>query len=1315
MNQEAARPTPSSASLPALFEHLAFRPAARRGPRSHSGRLVLLCATLRVPLLQQRGGGQARADAVTALAGMVDRFVAWVRASGGSCLGIADLTLLACWSDAEQGSDAAASALASARLLASELTGVELDHELRVAVVSGSGLLGVFGGVAGHWQLVASGGIACATKPALDACAPGELVVSDGIPLADSMGLHARLRPGGLLAVDLGSLSTLAVPEHIDLQPSAPALAPCTIVAFEICGADISRGDYPDRLHGAMRSVQRAARLHGGVVLELRHDHRGLFAVARFDAADGRTGRAALRGLRFGQELVQALGEQGLDAPTGVATGEAWCWPVGANWAVLGDTVSRAVDLARSTASELLCDLSCATLTRSRARLEALPVSPRGPSEPSFVVEHVEPSRGRRFTGASGTVGRREQLSRLDQVVGEFLAGTTGVLLIEGENGLGKSRMVDELVARLRDETCRVVIGYGVPGASAAPLAPWRSVTMQLLGLDEATAPEQLLERLEQRLGERMGALDFEALEGMLPLARVGSDAIASGDRLLDAAAALIMELQGGRALLVVLEDAQWLDSASWSLARQLAVQADQLLLVPALRTEKHELELEAQRLASLPETTVMVLRGIGVDDIQRLLQHELGIEKLPGELLRWLASATSGNPRLCLEWLRLMQDEGSLELRDGHVVDAPSAHELASWDLSGLAALLVRRVALLAPAVGRTLAVCAVAGGLFETELLVHVHPDGPGLRRVEADLEHLAAAGLVQPAPGRSEPAWMVGHAAVTSSVQAMLQPGEAQHLHGAVAGWYEQNRDDLSVLYPLLAQHWIDAGVTDKALGYLELAGAQAMRAGAMPEAIRHYQRASRLAEAGAEGVASLRRAHWERSLGDARYACGDLERCSVHFDRALIMLHGRVPQGRFGRALYAAGQVGLQALHLLLPLGWFQAGGDQYPRLLEASHAAERLAERYYYSADVISLCACSVLSANLADQTGQHARNARPYASMSYLIGLLGFHGLSERVYDRACEIGASAPDPTGLCVARYTRSTYFAGRGEWAEALELAELAIQEAEGAASWQEAGVARTISALCHFMVGSFGMAEERYGELLLTARTRYNAQHEAWALYGIGQCQHQAGRLQEAARSVQKGLAVLRNLEDYPSRLICHGVLASIHARLGHFDEARESADLAWTQLSRVPLPFVLPTLEGCGGLAEAYLTLLEREQSIQADHRELGHRARHSVKALGRFASLYPVAAVRHQLAVGRLALVHGKPRKAEAAWRRALEGAERYRIPFEAAQARAALAGCPGVEPSHAAELRALALEAFERLGCAWHKQQLELQQGQSQ
>jgi tetratricopeptide (TPR) repeat protein len=532
----------------------------------------------------------------------------------------------------------------------------------------------------------------------------------------------------------------------------------------------------------------------------------------------------------------------------------------------------------------------------------------------------------------------------------------------------------------------------------------------------------------------------------------------------------------------------------------------------------------------------------------------------------------------------------------------------------------------------------------------------------------------------------------------------PAELREVHARTAAWLLGRVDNLAPLHGTLAHHWRAAGDHENALRFLELAGNEAQRIGAMVEAGQWFQQALRLVET-TPGLAvdPIRRAYWERSLGDVRYACGELERCRVHFDRALALLGRPLPQGRVALLRFVAGQI--LRWCLLGPLGGDReaAPAAESARHQEASHASERLAERYYYSADVLSMTAASLTSAILARRAGARGRNARPFASIGVIAGILGLDAYAARLHRHALAIGERAGDGAGLTVVLYTRAAHLAGRGEWDAAQDLACRAVAEAERAAAWQEGGVAQTLLGLVFRYQGRFAEAEGCFLALLERARNQYNAQHEAWALYGLGQIQTQTGRFQEAVRSLNLAFSLLRNLEDYPSRLIAQGLLASVLWRQGRRDRALEAAELAWALATQVRRPFVLSTLDGYSGAAEVFLRVWEGER---AGGRNLGpaeRRARDAVRLVGQFARTFPFGRPSWWQLRGREAAIAGHMDRAVAAWRRCIEEGVRLRTRLAVAESQAALARSGLLAEDEQRRLLDRSNEAFSAMGCLWH------------
>lgn len=550
------------------------------------------------------------------------------------------------------------------------------------------------------------------------------------------------------------------------------------------------------------------------------------------------------------------------------------------------------------------------------------------------------------------------------------------------------------------------------------------------------------------------------------------------------------------------IEDAQWLDSASWSLLRELVDTVERILLVIAVRAGASAGPVERQRLEIVPEATIVSLRALSTSSLPRLIERELAARRPPEALVRWLARASGGNPGLCLEWLRLLRDEGMVEVLEGRV-GAFDAERYGAALPVGAGPLMARRISRLSAEALLTLAVARCVGSPFDVTLLLAAHPDEPGRLRVERDLDHLRALGLVQVASCPGAETWRFTYDSPGVSFDRILEPDTKREVHVRAAAYLQGRADDLGRLYARLAHHWRAAGDDERAVGFLDLAGAEARHVGAMQEACLHFQLALRIADAHPELSADrVRRAHWERNLGEARYACGELDRCSIHFRRALTALDRPLPTTRFTVALDALWQVARWVFSGPLDHAAAGIGPEELSRLHEASHAAERLAERDYYSANLIEMVAVSLRSANLARRMGRRGRNGRPFASFGVIAALAGCTRLSWRLHEHALRIGREARDTAGVTVALYTRAAHHVGRGAWREGEALANEAVAEARAAGAWQEGGVAHAVQGLACYFRGAYTAAESSCLALLERARRHDNAQHEAWALLGVG---------------------------------------------------------------------------------------------------------------------------------------------------------------------------------------------------------------------
>jgi predicted ATPase len=332
--------------------------------------------------------------------------------------------------------------------------------------------------------------------------------------------------------------------------------------------------------------------------------------------------------------------------------------------------------------------------------------------------------------------------------------------------------------------------------------------------------------------------------------------------------------------LVIMIEDAQWLDASSWALLLAAAERVDRLLLALAARPMADP-PPEYQRLAYLPATRRIQLAGLAPEQVRDLLAQRLDVDTVPPELWQLIAARSRGNPFFCEELLHALRDSGLIVVADracqvvagsGDPIQALNSVRLPST----VQGLITSRIDRLSPTQQLTLKVASVIGQGFTLAALSAIHPVERDPEGLVDQLFTLQQAGLVQIESFDPELAYVFKHAVAAEVAYNLMSFRQRRQLHRLLAERYEAGGESLAAANAAqLAYHWRQADDLPQAMCYLAIAGEQALRAGAYSEAGEFLREAIRIAEGlpvGAAGpdMATLARWRWQLGETDCRRA-------------------------------------------------------------------------------------------------------------------------------------------------------------------------------------------------------------------------------------------------------------------------------------------------------------------------------------------------------------------------------------------------------------------------------------------------------------
>lgn len=435
----------------------------------------------------------------------------------------------------------------------------------------------------------------------------------------------------------------------------------------------------------------------------------------------------------------------------------------------------------------------------------------------------------------------REAELRTLQLVWEHAQFDVGKLvLVSGEAGVGKTRLLEEFIVQAEMEGARVARGQCVAGGGMA-YRPWREVLRVLIRYVESVN-----EAVMRRVGPVLATLLPELWErpymaGLTPPADL--DPPAAQLRLNDAMVQVLRAATEIRPTVVVIEDAHWADEATLALLTFLArIPVPTGLLVGV--TCDDEIGPE-HPLAALPDSQVVhiPLQPLSPEYTADLARSMLGLEELPASLMERVHQVTEGNAFFAQELIRMLAEEGAVLQRTvgGWRVDE-AALQGASLPES-IRQVMGQRLARVSVETQQVLRWASIVGSVFWAGCVEEIGQVSRA--QVQAALgEGLEKALLVarESSALAGEREYMFTNPTVLEASYNSVPQEERRAAHGRVATWLMAHSDaQAGERLGLIADHLEKAGQTEQAVTYLRRAGEQAVAQFANVQAIAYLSRA------------------------------------------------------------------------------------------------------------------------------------------------------------------------------------------------------------------------------------------------------------------------------------------------------------------------------------------------------------------------------------------------------------------------------------------------------------------------------------------
>lgn len=704
-------------------------------------------------------------------------------------------------------------------------------------------------------------------------------------------------------------------------------------------------------------------------------------------------------------------------------------------------------------------------------------------------------------------VGRVEELKRLVRMLDTSFRGEPRVVAVVGEAGVGKSTLLRQLLPEVRLRGGTLVMGRALEADVKPPYGPWAEILGAMR--QRVNAPGRVWRELP-RLVPALGEGNAE-----LPSERAGSkyalyEEIVEYVRLAAATCPLV----------IVLDDMQWADSATWDTLEHLVPQldADHILICLTIRAEDKSKDVmdRRRRLSRDERFSEISLQRLTRAELEQWLTAASRGQELGRELLPVLYRHTEGNPFLVVQVLRALVEEGEIRYEGERWTWRQTSELRLPVAVSDL---MARRLDRLSEQTRNILTTAAVIGRTFDIDLAIAAGA-GSEDELLDAIDEALASAVLE---PSRSDADhYSFAHTLLLDAIKNTANPRRLKRIHHAVGEALEKRS---SSAIAELAAHFDQAGVSDKAYRYAMQAGESATSVYAQDEASAFFTMAQRHAATPTERLEAL--------FGAAKVA-----EVSGRYAEALELC--KTAMSTAGAETPSRERLPIQILHERVQ-GFL---GKPLTQVLEAYQGLLKQAEELGLEKERVSLLTMLSLTygslgdpataQRLARESAEMAERINDRRLLAHALTRLGWTlfevGSEEAIayYRRAQDLFREMDDRHGYVRCQINVGIAYSKVGKTAAAIEAFRSAVELGREAGAPDWAGVSALNLGVLFMWSGHFDEARERFEEARKLFVKLKNEPHRVATVYNMGHLARESGDPTRALELYEEAASSARRL-------------------------------------------------------------------------------------------------------------------------------------------------------------------------------------------